>query len=163
MSTSNSMHANRKALLDRAKKLGIAGRHKMNAGTLRARIQEAERAGLVTEGPTFSPGGFISAVNESSRLQTLSFTEPGQLGIERLRKVRSESNPDDFEHGTVIRWTASGRYTYAAIKVPLGWFTTARHFNEHVDQFLSFEELLEVLGRSETTDVAVATVWENIG
>lgn len=70
---------------------------------------------------------------------------------------------DNFELGTVIRWTASGKYSYAALKTEVGWATTAQVGNRFVDGALSYERLLEVLMASETTDVMVSTGWDSIG
>lgn len=77
-----------------------------------------------------------------------------------LRKV-IEENPDRdrFPRGTVIRWTANERYTYAAIKTNVGWFTTSRPGNPFVKQQMNYEEFQEVLQREEVTDIAVATGW----
>lgn len=81
--------------------------------------------------------------------------------IAELRKAVAANAPrDQFAIGTVIRWTASERYTYAAIKTSVGWFTTARPSNPFIKNFLAYEELEEILARPETTDAAVATAWE---
>lgn len=81
--------------------------------------------------------------------------------ISMLRTAVAASAPRDrFAIGTVIRWTASERYTYAAIKTNVGWFTTARPSNPFIKNMLTYEELEEILARPETTDAAVATAWE---
>ena len=56
-----------------------------------------------------------------------------EAALADLRKV-VEENPDRdrFPQGTVIRWTASERYTYYAGKTNIGWFTTARPGNPFV-------------------------------
>lgn len=80
-----------------------------------------------------------------------------------LRKVVEENpNRDRFPVGTVIRWTASERYTYYAGKTNVGWFTTARPGNPFVKTQMDYEELREVLGRSEVTDIAVAANWVHL-
>lgn len=83
-----------------------------------------------------------------------------EAAIADLRKV-VEENPDRdrFPRGTVIRWTAAERYTYAAIKTNIGWFTTSRPGNPFIKQQMNYEELQEVLSRDEVTDIAVATGW----
>lgn len=58
--------------------------------------------------------------------------------------------------GTVIRWF-NGRYLYAALKTPVGWFTTATEANTMCPQKLSDTELGNVLSDVE---FAVATAWE---
>lgn len=42
------------------------------------------------------------------------------MSMKTLKKALSNAKRDTFDDGTVIRWTASGRYTYAAIKTPVG-------------------------------------------
>lgn len=81
--------------------------------------------------------------------------------INDLRQAVAANAPRDrFAIATVIRWTASERYTYAAIKTSVGWFTTARRGNPFIKNMLTYEELEEILARPETTDAAVATTWE---
>ena len=84
--------------------------------------------------------------------------------VESLRKALKKKVVDKFEEGTVIRWTAAGRYTYAAVKTSIGWFTTARGYdgNGLVAKQYEYEELLEVLARGEVTNLSVATAWEEI-
>jgi hypothetical protein len=83
------------------------------------------------------------------------------MSIQAIRKAvrKARTKQDDFDQGTVVRWTASGIYTYAAIKTPVGWFTTAREFNRFVPQTVCWEELLEILARPETTDIVVSHTW----
>jgi hypothetical protein len=84
------------------------------------------------------------------------------MSIEKLREAIEEKVTDTFEVGTVIRWTASDRYTYAAIKTAVGWATTASSTNRFVDGLVEYDELVEILARSETSNVKVATEWEDI-
>jgi hypothetical protein len=80
--------------------------------------------------------------------------------IERLRIDLKSKQTDLFKAGDVIRWMAGDRYEYAAIKTSTGrWYTTARPGNSFVDQVLDYDELLEVLGRSEANNIVVATGW----
>lgn len=48
------------------------------------------------------------------------------MSLKALRKAVKGSNRDKFDDGTVVKWTASGRYAYAALKTPVGWYTTPR-------------------------------------
>ena len=83
--------------------------------------------------------------------------------VTALKKALGKKNADRFEVGDVIRWTSSERYTYVAIKTVNGWYSSARTGNYYVDsKFESFEDLVEVLSRSEVTDVMVSTGWEAI-
>lgn len=83
-----------------------------------------------------------------------------EQAIADLRKtVEANPNRDRFPVGTVIRWIASGRYTYLAVKTEVAWFTTARPGNPFVKQQLDYEMLQDILSRPETSDIAVATSW----
>lgn len=66
----------------------------------------------------------------------------------------------NFAVGTVIRWTSANIYLYAAIKTQVGWFTTARYGNSFVSEVVSFNDLLDILKKDETSDVEVAVKWE---
>ena len=82
--------------------------------------------------------------------------------MKALKSALKNKTTDEFEVGTVIRWTSSGKYTYAAIKSPIGWFTTAREYNSYVPQQLTFDQLVKVLQRAETTEVMVSDSWNVI-
>lgn len=77
---------------------------------------------------------------------------------EALTAALKERNADPFDYGDVIRWIAGGRYTYAAVKTPVGWFTTSA--NSFVPKTIDYSELVELL--AEGTDVEVATDWRKI-
>jgi len=82
-------------------------------------------------------------------------------GLKELRKAVKKSK-DDFEVGTVVRWTSSDRYTYVAVKTPVGWYTTARYGNPFVSEVITFEDMLEIVSRGETSDVEIATEWATV-
>lgn len=85
------------------------------------------------------------------------------MSMKALKDAVKKSKRDKFEVGTVIRWLSSGTYNYAAIKAGNGqWYTTAAGYNRFVSQIVSFDELLEILGRSETTEVAVSAAWDTV-
>lgn len=79
--------------------------------------------------------------------------------IKRLKKDLKAAVRDTFETGTVIRWLAAGRYTYAALKAGDGnwWLTGALGF--YGRSRLTYEELIEVLNRADVTEVAVSESW----
>jgi hypothetical protein len=81
------------------------------------------------------------------------------MSVRALQEAVSNSPKDDFENGTVVRWVSGGIYQYAAVKTPIGWSTTARTGNTHIPQLLDFAGLLEVLARSETSEVFVSKLW----
>lgn len=83
--------------------------------------------------------------------------------LRKLKKTISKSKKDQFEIGTVIRFTSGGRYTYAVIKTAIGWCTTARFENGFVNKTLTFEELTELLCKADITDIAIATDWTSLG
>jgi len=85
------------------------------------------------------------------------------MSMKSLQDARAKAQSDEFEIGTVIRWVSSGRFNYAALKAGNGlWYSTAQDFNTHVPQVMSFEKLLEVLGKSEVSQVLVSTDWEEV-
>lgn len=82
------------------------------------------------------------------------------MSMKALRKALKSKIVDEFESGTVIRWTASQRYTYAALKVDNGmWYTTATNFNSFVDQVVNFDTLVEILARAEVSEIQVSDNW----
>lgn len=53
------------------------------------------------------------------------------MSMKSLKYALKHALRDEFEEGTVIRWTmvfenTDKRYRYAAIKTPVGWCTTAQ-------------------------------------
>lgn len=84
------------------------------------------------------------------------------MSIKAIRDAVKNSHRDAFDVGTVIRWTSSSKYIYVAVKSPVGWFTTARYNNSFVPQVVDFDTLLEILSRSETSDIKVASTWESV-
>lgn len=69
---------------------------------------------------------------------------------------------DPFAVGDVLRWKVKGEYTYAAIKTPVGWFTTARDHNMYVRQTYRYMDLVKMLVKREVTDLEVSTGWRKI-
>lgn len=92
---------------------------------------------------------------------------PDESRLERalsvIREALKDKVIDPFVVGDVIRWDSAGQYTYAAIKTPAGWFTTARPGNPYVPPSpMRFETLVEVLAESENQGIQVATGWESM-
>lgn len=58
--------------------------------------------------------------------------------------------------GDVVRWTLRGQYTYAAVKTPQGWYTTARSGL----QVMTDQQLADTLARDDVDHVEVATEWQ---
>lgn len=77
------------------------------------------------------------------------------MGFDAICAVRETAHKDQFEIGSVVRWTSAGRYKYAALKSDAGWFTTATITNPFVGQKITFEELLDILARPESSEVYV--------
>jgi hypothetical protein len=81
------------------------------------------------------------------------------MSLKALKKAVNRKQKDTFALGTVIRWEANG-YTYAALKTGAAWVTTARPGNPFVKSiYPDFEDLLEVLGRAEVTEVWISDSW----
>ena len=142
----------RAALLDEARELGIVGRYKLSADELRSRVAK-ERAKRARR------ANIDWYAKRDAALQGMAVD--GQ-GIAAIRKVREQAVVDDFKLGTVITWESDAGYNvflYACIKTPVGWATTSKAGNMYVDQVLSFEDLLEILGRAETQNVMMASAF----
>jgi hypothetical protein len=82
--------------------------------------------------------------------------------LKALRKALKSKTTDRWAEGTVIRWTSGGRYTYAAIKTAVGWYTTSGFNNGYVPKTLSYEDLIEILAKSISSDIAIATEWATL-
>lgn len=86
------------------------------------------------------------------------------MSMKSLQSALKKAQRDTFDVGTVIRWKASGRFDYAALKAGDGkWYTTAQSYNTYVRGVYDFDDLLTLLTRSENTEVAVATAWDEVG
>jgi hypothetical protein len=82
------------------------------------------------------------------------------MSIEALKEDLANATRDTFEVGDVVRWLAAGKYNYAAIKTPVGWYTTAStRAANHVHQVLTYTDLVEVLRAPDVSQVEVATQW----
>ena len=84
------------------------------------------------------------------------------MSAKKIRKAIASAagKRSTFETGTVVRWVGSGRFTYAAILCENGaWYTTSRAGNPYVAQTVTFDGLLEIISRAETTDVEIAAGW----
>lgn len=144
--------ATKKDLLARARELDIPGRSRMSGQELAKAIDRKERWLERMENRRTKKLSTAQAVAEDLPLS----------GIDAIRQVRAQAVNDDFKLGTVLTWESDAGYNvflYACIKTPVGWATTSKAGNTYVDQVLSFEELLEVLGRAETQNVQMATGW----
>lgn len=80
--------------------------------------------------------------------------------VEKLKEQITAHTVDPFADGDVIRWVSGGRYIYAAVKTPAGWYTTAAlKYNTFVPKQLEYEELAEILAKGHVSDVCIATEW----
>jgi hypothetical protein len=85
--------------------------------------------------------------------------------VEMTKRLDPDDDADTYPPGTVIRWVASGRFDYAAMKAGNGlWYTTSRNEfgNEHVEKVYLFGDMLMMLSSDEVTDVEFALQWEKI-
>lgn len=140
--------ATKKDLLARARELDIPGRSRMSAQALARSIAAKEKK-------------LARAADRDRAMLNQNLAAP-LSGIDAIRKVREQAVNDDFPLGTVLTWESDAGYNvflYACIKTPVGWATTSKAGNTYVDQVLSFEELLEVLGRAETQNVMMASAF----
>lgn len=79
---------------------------------------------------------------------------------EKLRDLLADAVDDPFEPGDVIQWVATGRYSFAALKTPVGWFTTSA--TSYTPKTLTSADLFDLLARPETSNVKVATSWVQV-
>jgi hypothetical protein len=153
---SNSMHLNRRRLLDEARSLGIVGRHRMNNSKLKAAITARY---LEAPGPLLPTSPVIAGTVVSDNSAMMA----------QLRKDIEDVNVDRWEYGTVIRWEAKydgefrDAFLYAAVKTPSGWVSTARIETGSVPKTMGYDKLVKILARRTTHNVQVATTWENVG
>lgn len=149
---SNTMHPNRKRLLDEAKSLGIVGRHKMSQGDLQNAINSARAKKEEVPTVNWGPGALYSLMG------------PEDSAAEQLRRALAEKVVDRWPVGTVLRWESVGggamTYVYTAVRAPGGrWFTSAAEYNRYVPQIVDYEDLVEILSRSETHNIQYASGW----
>lgn len=69
---------------------------------------------------------------------------------------------DPFSVGDVIRWTTESGYTYAAIKTPVGWATTARESNMYVRPMYKYLDLVKMLVKRDVKTLSVSTDWRTV-
>lgn len=76
----------------------------------------------------------------------------------------SPEGSDPFPSGTVLRWTAKGRYSFAALRCDNKlWYLTggAGMFGTSMKTFSELLELLEEPS-NEIADLLVAVAWEEV-
>lgn len=82
------------------------------------------------------------------------------MGLQELKKALNDSKKDTFAEGSVVRWTKMEKYSYAALKTSVGWYTTSAV--GWVPKQVTFEELLEILTAADVSEVKVSTQWEDV-
>lgn len=83
------------------------------------------------------------------------------MSLDAVKKALQSAKKDTFPIATVFKWMMGSRYTYAAIKGTDGqWYATSYNDTGWVPRRMDFDQLLEVLGNSSATGIAVATEWE---
>jgi hypothetical protein len=106
----------------------------------------------------------------------MSATRPSKQYIEqRIRMLEMElvklqeqaerfGEDSDYKVGAVIGWFSAGKYSYVAIKTPVGWYTTASQRAEYygIKKVMTFGELVDILMRDEVTDVKKVKSWKAI-
>lgn len=85
------------------------------------------------------------------------------MSIKVLQEALADIKRDQFKDGDVLRWKSAGRYSYAAIRTPLGWYTTASSSGERfVPKIVQFAGLIDVLSQPSVSDIEFASEWTNI-
>lgn len=83
------------------------------------------------------------------------------MSMKALKYALKHALRDEFEEGTVIRWTmvfenSDKRYRYAAIKTPVGWCTTAQPVQTEVKYdagYLGYDRI----ARLDTSQITTTT------
>lgn len=82
--------------------------------------------------------------------------------LDRLRGDLDSKVTDRFPEGTVVRWKSGGRYTYAALKAGGRWWITGTA-NYYGGRVFDYDGLLDILGRSDVSDISAAlNNWESL-
>ncbi len=90
------------------------------------------------------------------------------MTIESIRQLDQDMRlggitRDPFSVGDVIRWTTESGYTYAAIKTPVGWATTAQESNMYVRQmYRQYLDLVKMLVKRDVKTLSVSTDWRKV-
>lgn len=85
------------------------------------------------------------------------------MSLKVLKEELADVRRDQFKEGDVIRWRAADRYSYAAIKTPVGWYTTATQNAAQFQQMVvDFDGLIKSLSRSDVSDIEFATEWTDV-
>lgn len=101
--------------------------------------------------------------NEEKIMAEDMATEVDVDAVKGLRKALSKKVADRFKTGDVIRWTGSEKYTYAVIKDGRGkWTITADTALFYGARSFTFDELLKILNRADTSNIGVATAWDDL-
>lgn len=117
---------------------------------------------LVEKAKALGVAGYSRMNKKTLREKVADAATATSRGLEVVREVVATATKDVFPTGAIIRWQ-TGIYSYAAIKASNGsWYTTAASFNSFVPQIVSFEDLMEIITRSEVDEVAIATAWETL-
>lgn len=83
--------------------------------------------------------------------------------IKALKKALKKKVVDEFEDGTVLRFTSGGKYTYVVIKAAGFWYISSSADFFGVGQRFTFDELVtEILSRSDVTNIEAAVSWTSI-
>ena len=91
------------------------------------------------------------------------FIAVSEYAVEQLREAVGYKVTDPFQNGDMIRWKDGGRYTYAAaIKTPVGWITTVRISDSYVSHTYDYEDFVEMLATSDTSEIQVAVEWKEV-
>lgn len=79
-----------------------------------------------------------------------------------LRDALKEKVADKFAVGDVIRWAGGGRFTYCAIKCGNQMWAISGTGLWYGTEQKTYEQIVEILTRSDVSDVAVAQGWATI-
>lgn len=76
----------------------------------------------------------------------------------------SNENEDPFASGTVLKWTALGKYEFAALRCDNNFWYLTGGAGMYGSSMKSFDDLIEILEEpaNKISNLQVATAWEAV-
>lgn len=79
-----------------------------------------------------------------------------------LREDLSKKVKDKFDAGDVIRWTGGGRFAYCAIKCGNSLWSISGTGIWYGTEQKTYEQIVDILERSDVTDIEVSVEWVKV-
>lgn len=79
-----------------------------------------------------------------------------------LREDLGAKVTDKFEAGDVIRWIGGGRFNYCAIKCSNNMWSISGTGIWYGTEQKTYEQIVEILSRSDVSNIATAIEWVTV-